>query len=166
MKVLVVGSGAREHAIVWKLASSQYVTAIYCAPGNGGTSLLAQNLAMSITTEQECDLLAGWAFNNSINLVIVGPEVPLAHGIVDSLVMMGVPVMGPTRAAARIEWSKAWARDFMARHGIPSPQYFVLEGMEQVAKYLQAPGGRFPLVIKADGLAGGKGAAVVRDGEM
>jgi phosphoribosylamine--glycine ligase len=118
---------------------------------------------MRATTEQECDLLAGWAFNNSIDLVIVGPEVALAHGIADSLMMFGVSVMGPTQAAARIEWSKAWARDFMARHGIPSPRYYVLEGMADITRLLGASDARYPLVLKADGLAGGKGAAVVRD---
>src|SRR5690349_13819248 len=116
MKVLVVGAGAREHAIAWRLVLSPAVDAIYCAPGNGGTALIAQNLDMSIETESECDHLASWAFNNDIDLVIVGPEVPLSHGMVDTLMMFGVPVAGPTKAAAKLEWSKAWARDFMARH--------------------------------------------------
>lgn len=163
MRVLVVGSGAREHAIVWKLVNSPGVTDIYCAPGNAGTGILAQNVDLPIGTESQCDILAGWAFDNNIDLVIVGPEVPLSFGIADTLLLLGVPVLGPTQAAARIETSKAWARDFMARHGIPAPQYQVVEGLDSISEVLRAPETKYPLVIKADGLAGGKGAAIVHD---
>jgi phosphoribosylamine--glycine ligase len=120
---------------------------------------------MGVSTERECDLLAGWAFNNSIDLVIVGPEIALKHGIVDSLLMLGVPALGPTQQAARIEWSKAWARDFMQRHDIPSPHYLVIEGVEALRQKLSAPDTAYPLVVKADGLAAGKGAAVVRSAD-
>src|SRR5438874_2758900 len=130
MKVLVVGSGAREHAMVWRLALSPQVDTVYCAPGNGGTALIAQNLDMPISTEPDCDQLAGWAFNNHVDLVIVGPEVPLGHGIADTLMMVGVPVAGPTKDAARLETSKAWARDFMRRNDIPSPRYEIVEGID------------------------------------
>ena len=163
MKVLVVGSGAREHAIVWRLATSSFVTGIYCAPGNGGTALLAQNVDLPIETETECDQVAGWAFSNGMDLVIVGPEVPLRYGIADSLMLLGVPVFGPTGAASRLEWSKAWARDFMQRHSIPSPRYKVVRGMEAVLSEAKSPEFGWPLVVKADGLAAGKGAAVCHD---
>ncbi|MDQ3704263.1 MAG: phosphoribosylamine--glycine ligase [Chloroflexota bacterium] len=163
MRVLVVGSGAREHALVWKLATSPGVTDIYCAPGNAGTGILAQNVDLPIGTESQCDILAGWAFDNRLDLVIVGPEVPISFGIADSLMLLGVPVLGPTQAAARIETSKAWARDFMARHGIPAPQYRVVRGLDSITGALHDPETQYPLVLKADGLAAGKGAAIVRD---
>jgi phosphoribosylamine--glycine ligase len=118
---------------------------------------------MGISTESECDRLAGWAFDNRMDLVIVGPEVPLRHGIADSLMMLGVPVLGPTQTAARLEWSKAWARQFMHRHGIPSPGYEVVEGLDALMDKLRSPDTRYPLVLKADGLAAGKGTAVVTD---
>ena len=163
MNVLVVGSGAREHAIVWKLATEQGVDSIYCAPGNGGTATLAQNVAMSISTEAACEQLAGWAFNQGIDLVIIGPEVPLRFGMADTLTLLGVPVLGPSQAAARIEWSKAWAREFMQRHNIPSPRYTVLHGLDKVLTALHSPETTYPLVLKADGLAAGKGAAVAHN---
>src|SRR5690348_16081842 len=163
MRILVVGSGAREHAIVWKLMTSSFVTDIYCAPGNGGTALLAQNVAMPCETESQCDQLAGWAFSHNMDLVIVGPEVPLRHGLADSLLLLGVPVFGPTQNAARLEWSKTWAREFMKRHGIPSPGYAILTGRDNLTAYLKAPERVWPVVIKADGLAAGKGAFVCED---
>lgn len=163
MRVLVVGSGGREHALVWKLATSAGVTDIFCAPGNGGTGLLAQNVDMPIDTEAACDQLAGWAFNNSIDLVIIGPETPLSFGMADTLMLLGVPVLGPTQAASKLETSKAWARDFMQRHGIPSPSYSVVQGLDNILAALRDPSTKYPLVMKADGLAAGKGAAIIQD---
>ncbi len=165
MEILVVGAGGREHAIVWKLVASDGVGTVYCAPGNGGTALIAQNVAQEISTESECDHLAHWAYDNKVDLVIVGPEAPLKYGIVDTLMMFGVPVLGPTMAAAKLEWSKSWAHDFMKRHDIPSPEYVVVEGVEAALEKLRAADTTYPLVMKADGLAGGKGAAVVRNAD-
>jgi phosphoribosylamine---glycine ligase len=162
MRVLVVGSGAREHAIAWKLALSPAVDAIYCAPGNGGTAMIAQNLDMNVATEPECDQLAGWAFNNKMDLVIIGPEAPLSHGMVDTLMMFGVPVVGPTKAASKLEWSKSWAKEFMRKHGIPTARYEVVQGMSAIREKLNSLDRFYPVVVKADGLAAGKGTEVIR----
>ena len=162
MRVLVVGSGAREHAIAWKLALSPAVNDIYCAPGNGGTAMIAQNLDMSVATEPECDQLAGWAFNNKMDLVIIGPEGPLSQGMVDTLMMFGVPVVGPTKAASKLEWSKSWGKEFMRKHGIPTARYEVVQGMSAIREKLKSLDKFFPVVVKADGLAAGKGTEVIR----
>src|SRR2546421_9629832 len=125
MKVLVVGAGAREHALVVALARSPQVERIYCAPGNPGTALLAENLNFTADNESGIRALAQWAFEQQIDLTVVGPELPLTLGIVDEFRESKLPIIGPTRAAARLESSKAWARAFMVRHGIPAPEYQV-----------------------------------------
>ncbi|HMA37689.1 MAG TPA: phosphoribosylamine--glycine ligase [Chloroflexia bacterium] len=160
MRVLVIGSGAREHALVLALARSAQVTKIYCAPGNPGTSLLAENLALSADSELGGQALAKWAFEQAIDLTIVGPELPLTLGIVDTFREIGLPIIGPTQAAARLESSKSWARAFMVRHGIPAPAYQVTHTAEELGAYLARAA--FPLVLKVDGLAGGKGTVVAR----
>jgi phosphoribosylamine---glycine ligase len=153
--VLVVGSGAREHALVWALARSPSVSEIWAAPGNPGIGTIAQTVALPIT---DVAAIADWAGAHDIGLVVVGPEAPLALGLVDLLAMRGMPVFGPSRAAAELEWSKAFAKDFMRRHGIPTAPYGVFTEIEAAVDFIRTAGG--PLVIKADGLAAGKGVLI------
>src|SRR5256885_575406 len=136
MKVLVIGAGAREHALVLALARSPQVRHIYCAPGNPGTTLLAENLALSADSEDGVQALAKWAGEQHIDLTVVGPELPLTLGIVDIFRGVGLRIIGPTQAAARLEASKSWARAFMERHGIPAPQYQVTHSAEELGHYL------------------------------
>jgi phosphoribosylamine--glycine ligase len=158
---LVIGQGAREHALAWKLAQSPSVRTLFVAPGNGGTAAIATNVGLSVTDAQH---LAEWAADHAIDLTVVGPEVALAAGVVDVFQARGLRIFGPTRAAARLETSKAFAKAFMARHGIPTAKYVQCAGALQAREYLTAqPEDRFPLVLKADGLAAGKGVRIVRD---
>src|SRR5215213_4413246 len=153
--VLVVGSGAREHALVWALAQSPSVSEIWAAPGNPGIGTIAQSVGLPIT---DVAAIADWAKAQDIGLVVVGPEAPLALGLADLLAMRGIPVFGPSRAAAELEWSKAFAKDFMRRHGIPTAPYGVFTEIEAAVDFIRMAGG--PLVIKADGLAAGKGVLI------
>src|SRR6185437_16543503 len=119
MRVLILGSGAREHAMCWAIAQSPLLDRLYCAPGNGGTSTYAEPVALNLLDSEQC---AQWAEQHAIDLTIVGPEEPLTCGIVDTFLQRGQPIFGPSRAAARIERSKIWAKDLMARAGIPTAQ--------------------------------------------
>lgn len=155
MNILVVGSGAREHAIVWKLLQSPRVKDIYVAPGNAGTGFIARNL------EVKADDIRGLyraAVDNTIDLTVVGPETPLAEGIVDTFQQSHMPIFGPTRAAARIEWSKAYGKELMQRCGIPCAQSATFSDVRAAQDYLYRTGA--PIVVKADGLAAGKGVTV------
>ena len=153
--VLVVGSGAREHALIWKLAASTRVGKLYCAPGNAGTETLAENLALPAT---DFDALAREVDTRGIDLVVVGPEDPLSQGIVDRLTAQGVPVFGPTMEAARIESSKAWAKEVMREQGVPAARAVVAGSLgEALDAVYDAP---LPVVVKADGLAAGKGVVI------
>ncbi|MBU7582797.1 MAG: phosphoribosylamine--glycine ligase [Nostoc sp. TH1S01] len=157
MKVLVVGNGGREHAIAWKLLQSPQVEQVVCVPGNGGTANMAgcQNLPLAV------DDFAGisqYALANNISLVVVGPEVPLAKGIIDYLQAKGLMVFGPVRAGAQIEASKAWAKSLMQEAGIPTAKAAVFTEAAAAKSYVQAQGA--PIVVKADGLAAGKGVIV------
>jgi phosphoribosylamine--glycine ligase len=153
--VLVVGAGAREHALVWALSQSRSVGEVWAAPGNPGIATMAQTVDLPAT---DVEAIADWAVMHDIGLVVVGPEAPLALGLADLLDARGIPVFGPSRAAAELEWSKAFAKDFMRRHGIPTAPYGVFTEFEAAVDFIQTAG--TPLVVKADGLAAGKGVLI------
>jgi phosphoribosylamine--glycine ligase len=155
MKILVIGSGGREHALVWKLSQSPRVTSILCAPGNAGTAQLAVNHAAAAT---DLEGLVALAQNEKIDLTIVGPDDPLAAGIVDRFRAAGLRVFGPTASAARLEASKSFAKDFMVRHGIPTAGSATFTDAQ--AALAHCASSRYPLVVKADGLALGKGVVI------
>ena len=160
MKVMVVGGGAREHTLVWKLSRSKRVKEIYVALGNAGTAQIAKNLDISPTN---LDALAGAAKENKIDLVVVGPEAPLAAGIVDKLERLGIPAFGPTKEAALIESSKVFAKRLMHKYGIPCAKDAVFTSFKEAEAYVNKQ--PIPVVIKADGLAAGKGAIVAQSRE-
>jgi phosphoribosylamine--glycine ligase len=155
MKLLVVGSGGREHAIAWKLAQSPRVQKVFVAPGNGGTATESGLENVAITDIQE---LISFSKEQNIYLTVIGPEAPLAAGIVDAFRDAGLRVYGPTRAAAQLESSKDFAKSFMQRHGIPTARHATFERVDQAKAYVDERGA--PIVIKADGLAAGKGVVV------
>jgi phosphoribosylamine--glycine ligase len=155
MKILVVGGGGREHALAWKLAQSPKVQVVYVAPGNAGTALDKRMQNLPITQIKE---LAEFAQREKIDLTIVGPEAPLAAGIVDLFREQGLRIFGPTQAAAQLEASKDFAKSFMQRHGIPTAEYQTFSDAAQAHAYVAHKGA--PIVIKADGLAAGKGVVV------
>lgn len=157
MKLLVIGSGGREHALAWKLAQSPRVSEVIVAPGNAGTATedKCRNVAVKVT---DIDGLLKLAQDEGVDLTVVGPEVPLVAGVVDRFRAAGLRIFGPTAAAAQLEGSKAFAKDFLARHGIPTAFYGVFTEIEPALDYLRTHGA--PIVIKADGLAAGKGVIV------
>ena len=154
MKVLVIGSGGREHALAWKTAQSAKVSEVFVAPGNAGTALEANltNIDIGVT---DIDALVEFAQNNQIDLTIVGPEAPLVIGVVDAFTKAGLKCFGPTAGAAQLEGSKAFSKDFLAKHNIPTAAYEVFTEIAPAHAYLDKVG--VPIVIKADGLAAGKG---------
>ena len=160
MKVLVIGSGGREHALAWKLSQSPKVQMVYVAPGNGGTALDKRLKNVAIT---ELNALADFAQSEQIGLTVVGPEAPLAAGIVDLFRSRGLRVFGPTQAAAQLESSKAYAKDFMQRHGIPTAAHATFADAREAHAYVDRMGA--PIVVKADGLAAGKGVVVAQTRE-
>lgn len=155
MNVLVIGGGGREHAMAWKLAQSSKVQMVYVAPGNGGTALDGRLKNIPITDVVELRL---WAQENKIGLTVVGPEVPLAAGVVDEFRKHGLRIFGPTKAAAQLESSKAFSKAFMRRHGIPTAEYATFSDPVSAHAYVNKMGA--PTVVKADGLAAGKGVVV------
>jgi len=155
MKVLVIGNGGREHALAWKLAQSRKVQAVYVAPGNGGTASDPHLHNIALT---DFNALADFVQAEKVSLTVVGPEAPLAGGIVDVFRARGLRVFGPSQAAARLESSKAYAKEFMRRHSIPTAAYATFSDPAAAHAYVEANGA--PIVIKADGLAAGKGVVV------
>ncbi|ABG38798.1 phosphoribosylamine--glycine ligase [Paraglaciecola sp. T6c] len=157
MKVLIIGGGGREHALAYKAAQSNGVSQVYVAPGNAGTALepKLENVAIDV---EDISALVTFAKQNAIALTIVGPEVPLVLGVVDAFQAEGLAIFGPSKAAAQLEGSKAFTKDFLARHKIPTAEYQNFTEIEPALAYLQQTGA--PIVIKADGLAAGKGVIV------
>ena len=155
MKVLVIGGGGREHALAWKLAQSPKVQTVFVAPGNGGTASDKRLQNLPITDIAE---LCAWAVQKKIGLTVVGPEVPLAAGVVDTFRAAGLRIFGPTQAAAQLESSKAFSKAFMQRHAIPTAAFATFSDAADAHAYVDAQGA--PIVVKADGLAAGKGVVV------
>ncbi len=157
MKVLVVGGGGREHALVWKIAQSPRVTAVFAAPGNAGTAGLARNVPIAA---DDVDSLLAFAETEGVDLTVVGPEAPLVLGIVDRFRRRGLRIFGPTADAARLEGSKAFAKAVMDRFGVPTAAYREFNDPAEARAYIREQGA--PIVVKADGLAAGKGVTVAR----
>lgn len=155
MNVLIVGSGGREHALAWAIKRSPDADHVYVAPGNGGTAAMAENTAVDVG---DMDSVIGFVRDNGIDLTVVGPEAPLVAGMVDRFREAGLRCFGPTQAAARLEGSKVFAKEFMRKHGIPTADYLVFDDPAAAKKHVEDLG--LPVVVKADGLAQGKGVVV------
>jgi phosphoribosylamine---glycine ligase len=160
MRTLIVGNGGREHALAWKVRQSPLVTDVYCAPGNAGIADIADCVPIDASNIVE---VADFAQTIRADLTVVGPELPMVLGIADEFVRRGLRIFCPTRGAAEIEGSKAFAREFMTRHGIPSPRYEILGSLEEATAFVRKAPFGYPFVVKADGLAAGKGTAAVAD---
>ncbi|MCJ7586663.1 MAG: phosphoribosylamine--glycine ligase [Candidatus Aminicenantes bacterium] len=157
MRVLVIGSGGREHALAWKISQSPLLKKLFCAPGNPGTAQVAENVPIN---ETDITGLSEFAGREKIDLTVVGPELPLTLGIVDEFESQGLRIFGPSKKAAELEGSKIFAKQFMERHRIPTARFKIAETDDQALKIINSGTFGFPLVIKADGPAGGKGAVV------
>jgi phosphoribosylamine---glycine ligase len=160
VKVLVIGGGGREHALAWKLSRDPAVTDLVAAPGNPGIAQCARTAAVDAS---DVDALAALAARERIDLAIVGPELPLSLGVADLFAARGIPIFGPSRAAARLESSKAFAKAFMSRHGVPTARYRVCDEAAHAYNVIASGDLGFPLVVKADGLAAGKGVVIAAD---
>lgn len=160
MNILIIGSGGREHALAWKAAQSEKVNKVFVAPGNAGTALedKMENVPIDVMAFAE---LVEFAKSHHVDLTIVGPEAPLVEGVVDAFRQNGLACFGPTRGAAQLEGSKAFTKDFLARHNIPTAEYKSFTEVEPALAYLREKGA--PIVVKADGLAAGKGVIVAED---
>jgi phosphoribosylamine--glycine ligase len=160
VKVLIVGSGGREHTLAWKLNQSPLVDQLYCVPGNAGTAQLGENVAIS---GDDLERLADFAASNQVDLTVVGPEAPLVAGIVDYFRERNLKIVGPTAEAARLEGSKVFTKQFLAEHEIPTAAFEVFDTQEAAEKLLRRGFFNFPTVVKADGLAAGKGVFICQD---
>ena len=160
MKILVVGSGGREHALCWKLAQSSKVDSILCAPGNGGTAQIGQNIAIK---DDDIPALVSLAKEEEVDLVVVGPEMPLVLGLENALQQEGIPCFGPNAFAANLEGSKAFSKNVMADAGVPTAPFRVFDEFEAAVSFIKEKG--TPIVVKADGLAAGKGVVVAQTEE-
>ena len=160
MKILVVGGGGREHAICWKLSNESNVEKIYCAPGNAGISNVAQCIDIQ---DSDIENLLKFAKENQIDLTIVGPEIPLVAGIVDAFEKEGLKIFGPNKECAQLEGSKAFSKDFMIRHNLPTAKYKEYTNLDEAISEIDSFG--YPVVIKADGLAAGKGVVIPENRE-
>lgn len=160
MKVLVVGSGGREHAIAWKISQSPRLKKLYCAPGNAGTRSVAENVSIE---PEDIKGLLNFASRRKIDLTVVGPEIPLTLGIADEFAKKDLKIFGPKKNAAELEGSKVFAKQFMERHRIPTGMYRIAESPESAKEIIDSGEFSFPLVVKADGLAAGKGVIICKD---
>ena len=158
MKILVIGKGGREHALVWKISKSPLVTKIYSAPGNGGIADIAECVNID---DGDVKALLDFAIEKSIDLTVVGPEAPLADGIADEFNKAGLKVFGPVKKGALLEGSKVYSKNFMKKYGIPTGDFMVFSDYNDAVKNVGAFG--YPVVIKADGLAAGKGVIIAED---
>ena len=161
MKVLLVGSGGREHALAWKMAKSNKVSKIFVAPGNGGTAIENKCENINIT---DIDELVVFAKNNDIALTVVGPEDPLTKGITDKFKEAGLKCFGPDKNGAQLEGSKSFSKDFMKKYGVKTAEYGTFTDCNEAKAYLESC--EYPIVIKADGLAAGKGVVIAETKEM
>ena len=155
MRVLIIGSGGREHALSWKVARSGKAEKIYCAPGNGGTAQEGENIPLK---DSDVAGLVSFAKGNVIDFVIPGPELPLTLGVVDAMTQAGIRCFGPSQWCAQLEGSKAFAKDIMQKAGVPTAACGVFTELEAAKSFVEEKGA--PIVIKADGLAAGKGVVV------
>ncbi len=160
MKVLVLGGGGREHAIAWRLASDPVVSRVFCAPGNAGIAQVASTVALDPGSPRD---VVAFVEEHQIDLTVIGPELPLTRGVADVLAARRCLVFGPTKAAAEIESSKVFAKEFMSRHGVPTADYAICSNADEAARALESGRFGFPVVLKADGLAAGKGVIVAED---
>lgn len=156
MKILIVGSGGREHALAWKISQSSKIGKIFIAPGNAGTALVGENIEAATTDE-----IVGWLEKNPVDLVVIGPDSYLAEGLTDRIQTLNIPIFGPTKGAAEIEWSKSFAKYLMEEENIPTAKSKMFTDYEKAIEYVSRE--RFPLAIKADGLARGKGVVIAEN---